>query len=281
MNETVVRFDCHGDRLIGILHQPTSAQKKIGVIIVVGGPQYRVGSHRQFTIMARTLAEAGFPTLRFDYRGMGDSQGDFQGFEKIDEDIKSAIDALLKNFSGLNGVILWGLCDAASACLIYSNKNDTRVKGMILANPWVRTASGEAKVYLKYYYFQRFIQKSFWQKILTGSVPIKKSISDFIMVIKKSNSKVTNDFPKKGSYLSRMFSGLELFRLPILILTSDHDLIASEFNEVVEKNKFFKREINSERVSRIRIENGDHTFSNHNILRKVSVSCVEWINSYF
>ena len=39
------------------------------MVIVVGGPQYRAGSHRQFTLLARHIAAAGYPVLRFDARG--------------------------------------------------------------------------------------------------------------------------------------------------------------------------------------------------------------------
>ncbi len=36
-------FECQGESLVGILHQPEEAAP-IGVLVVVGGPQYRVGS---------------------------------------------------------------------------------------------------------------------------------------------------------------------------------------------------------------------------------------------
>jgi len=52
-----------------------------GVLIVVGGPQYRVGSHRQFLLLSRRLAAEGHPVMRFDYRGMGDASGAMRGFE--------------------------------------------------------------------------------------------------------------------------------------------------------------------------------------------------------
>jgi hypothetical protein len=49
------------------------------VVIIVVGPQYRAGLHRQFVSLARTLSTAGFLVLRYDYRGMGDSDGEYLG----------------------------------------------------------------------------------------------------------------------------------------------------------------------------------------------------------
>ena len=54
--EIPLAFPCQQDSLIGILHRP-ERPRRTGVVIVVGGPQYRVGSHRQFTLLARYLAE--------------------------------------------------------------------------------------------------------------------------------------------------------------------------------------------------------------------------------
>ena len=67
--ETTV-FACAGDTLMGILAKPETPADT-GVIVIVGGPQYRVGSHRQFVLLSRALAAAGYAVLRFDYRGMG------------------------------------------------------------------------------------------------------------------------------------------------------------------------------------------------------------------
>jgi alpha-beta hydrolase superfamily lysophospholipase len=78
--EYPLRFDRAGVPLVGIVHPAGKPAGDIGVVVVVGGPQYRVGSHRQFVLLARDLAAAGIPTLRFDTRGMGDSGGDFPGF---------------------------------------------------------------------------------------------------------------------------------------------------------------------------------------------------------
>lgn len=89
--EIPITFACGTDNLFGVLNLPESSDQR-GVVIVVGGPQYRVGSHRQFVLLARALAQQGVPVMRFDYRGMGDSTGQQRAFDTIDNDIRSAID---------------------------------------------------------------------------------------------------------------------------------------------------------------------------------------------
>ena len=141
--EEAVVFECEGESLVGVLSLPAAPATR-GVLIVVGGPQYRVGSHRQFTLLARHLAAHGIPSLRFDYRGMGDSSGAVRSFEAVDADIRRAIDIFYERVSGLESVVIWGLCDAASAALFYAHR-DARVGGLVLLNPWVRTPEGMAR----------------------------------------------------------------------------------------------------------------------------------------
>lgn len=60
MKESTLSFDCQGERLVGILAEPVTGEPaEVGVVIVVGGPQYRAGSHRQFTLLARHFAAHG------------------------------------------------------------------------------------------------------------------------------------------------------------------------------------------------------------------------------
>jgi len=94
VKEQALVFDCQGEQLIGIIHQGES-EIRIGVLIVVGGPQYRVGSHRQFLLLARALALHGTPVMRFDVRGMGDSGGEQRFFDQLDDDIRAAVDCNL------------------------------------------------------------------------------------------------------------------------------------------------------------------------------------------
>ena len=126
VNEKALVFDCGADRLVGILHAPASDPRPLGVLIVVGGPQYRAGSHRQFVLMARALAAAGYPVLRFDHRGIGDSDGAPRTFENLDDDVRAGLDALHAEVPALRGCVIFGLCDAASAALMYCRRDPPR-----------------------------------------------------------------------------------------------------------------------------------------------------------
>lgn len=174
-----VVFSCHQEEMIGVLHCPSKTdqqkQASTGVVIVVGGPQYRVGSHRQFFQLAESLAQDGIPVLRFDCRGMGDSSGNFNGFDHLNDDIRSAVEALKLHRSSVKDVVLWGLCDGASAAAFYA-ASDESIAGLVLLNPWVRSEEGEAKAYLKHYYLQRLFSRQLWRKVLSGDFAWRASM---------------------------------------------------------------------------------------------------------
>ena len=177
VDEEVVRFRCGPEQLWGICARSPSgvAQQPIAVVIAVGGPQYRVGSHRQFTLLARRLAAAGFPNLRFDCRGMGDSEGDFPGFEHIGPDLHAAIDAARYACPEAQQVVVWGLCDAASAAMIHAVTH-ADVAGIVAANPWARSEASLAAARVKHYYLARLMERSFWAKLLRGGLDWRASI---------------------------------------------------------------------------------------------------------
>ncbi len=170
-HETGIVFDCAGERLVGVASLPAQP-RMLGLVIVVGGPQYRAGSHRQFVLLARRVAAAGYAVLRFDYRGMGDSSGDLRSFEAVDADIGAAIGALRAAAPGVQRIAIWGLCDAASAALLYVDRQPAGepLAGLCLVNPWVRSAATLARTHVKHYYWARLRQREFWAKLLTGQV---------------------------------------------------------------------------------------------------------------
>ena len=273
-----ITFKCERETLVGVLHLPPEAYATIGIVIVVGGPQYRAGSHRQFVTSARHFARAGYPVIRFDCRGMGDSDGTFPGFEHIDADISAAISCLQQHAPGISGVMLWGLCDAASACLIYGNRRDERVKGLVLANPWVRTEETVAKTYLRHYYFQRLLQKSFWSRLLTAKFNPLLSLRELLENVNRTiQHEQPQDTLDERNYLARMLSGLRIFSKPMLLLLSDRDLTAKEFADFCARQHEWSQLLERKNVIWKTVSDSDHTFSGKLAQQQADDLCTQWL----
>ena len=274
-HEKALLFDCAADRLFGILHLPSSNPRPLGVLIVVGGPQYRAGSHRQFVLMARALAAAGYPVLRFDHRGIGDSDGAPRSFEDLDQDIRAALDALHTEVPALRGSVILGLCDAASAALMYC-QNDRRVVGLILANPWVHTESGAAKAYVRHYYGNRLLQASFWRKVASGEFDVVGSMRDLLRKVWASSGGAGEDTARAG-FRGRMLDGLSRFPGRILLLVSGRDLTAAEFMDLCDTESRWRGALGRPNIEVRRYERSDHTFSATDGLALATSDCASWL----
>jgi len=282
-NEQAVVFDCAGDSLIGVL-SGAALSARCGVLIVVGGPQYRVGSHRQFALLARHLAEHGVPALRFDYRGMGDSEGEVRTFEGVDADIRCAIDRFFASVPGLKDVVLWGLCDAASAALFYAHQ-DARVSGLVLLNPWVRTEQGVARVHLRHYYLQRLFQPSLWHKVARGEFEFRKAavaLGKFVAATMGRGvpSRAVEKLPTGEAPLpDRMEAALRRFPGRVLLILSGNDLVAHEFNDLVKHSHDWRRLLEGRRVTQHELPEANHTFARHEWREQVARWTEEWVRS--
>jgi exosortase A-associated hydrolase 1 len=275
-------FDCEGRRLVGVFHRG-SPDSRLAVLVVVGGPQYRIGSHRQFLLLARSLAKAGIPVFRFDYRGMGDSEGEHRGFEGIQDDISSAVDTLVKESPGVHEVVIWGLCDAATAASFYA-PGDPRIAGLVLLNPWVRSKQGEAKALLKHYYLQRLFSKSFWQKVLRGKFKISEALDSLNNNVKNAAQDIPfNPGPDEssGQNLSvRLEQHLNRFTGRILFVLSENDLTAAEFRDAVKASKGLRKLVRQPQVQWQEIAGADHTFSRKSWRDQVVELSRQWITEW-
>lgn len=277
MAEKAVVFPCASDQLVGILHIPNGPPSEVAVLVVVGGPQYRVGSHRQFTLTARGFAAAGYPVLRFDYRGMGDSTGALRTFEEVEVDIRAAIDLMYAELPELRGVVIFGLCDGASAALMYS-VGDRRVLGLLLANPWVRTEMGVARAVVRHYYLQRFLERGLWEKILRGkfnwSVALRSLISNFLTGWRNAEN---DDLSSPPRFVDEMFRAIQQFDGAILIVLSERDLTAQEFRDLCVESRDWRSRVNSNNVVLQQLEGADHTFSTRDSLHAMIDVSLRWL----
>jgi len=273
--ETAAWFDCAGERLLGLLSTPAHRDGDTGVLVVVGGPQYRAGSHRQFVALARRLASAGYPCLRFDVRGMGDSEGAQRSFEALDEDISAAIDHLFSSCPSLRRIVLWGLCDGASAALLYQQRTqDARVGGMVLLNPWVRSTVSLARTHVRHYYLDRLRQPQFWRKLITGKVAIA-AVSGLISSLGKAFGPGRAD-PMR--FQARMAAGWAGFRYPILLLTSERDLTAQEFLGLSASDPAWQLALRLNQPHHVVLTGADHTCAVPGTQALAEQAVLDWLS---
>ena len=273
--ERALQFDCAGERLLAVLSQPPAERprRRTGVLVVVGGPQVRVGSHRQFVHLARHLAGHGWPVLRFDVRGMGDSSGALHDFEQISPDIGAAIDGLCAE-AGVQQVVLWGLCDGASASLLYLHERpDTRVAGLCLLNPWVRSETSLARTQVRHYYRRRLLEADFWRKLLRGGVRLAavKGLASNVRAARQRPAAAAANFQTRMASAWRAFGG------PIQLVLSGDDHTAREFLEYTGTDPAWAGLLERPLVQCTKFPGADHTFSSIADQRALESSVTTWL----
>lgn len=282
----------HGPQ-VGIYHPSASDSRQAVVFVVGGGPQYRVGGHRQLVQWARALAAAGHHVLRFDSPGMGDSHGTHAGFEALDADIRAAIDQIALRVPKLEEVTLWGECNAASAIVFYGFQ-DPRVKRMVLLNPWARTPQGQARTVIRHYYLQRLRQGSFWRKLLGLRLnPLKvfrSGLANLRLALRaRTASHAPGGLPDDagGRFAplpaalplpDRLRLGIARFRGSVLLVMSGHDHIAREFDAMVAGSPAWRTLMARQRLERLDLPEADHTFSTQADKTAVAAHAIGWLS---
>jgi len=196
------------------------ADGPIGALIVSGAPQGRFGAHRGFVTLARALAEAGTTTLRFDRRGIGDSDGTDPGFAHIAPDIAAARAALHTAHPALTRTIGIGLCDGAAALALDPGGFDA----LILLNPWTLDANEAGalppKAAVAARYRARLASPAAWWRLLRGGVNLRKVVRGLFSLAHTDAPSIT---------ATRMARALAAFPGPVLILLAERDNTAQAF----------------------------------------------------
>jgi exosortase A-associated hydrolase 1 len=283
--ERPLQFDCAGERLLGVLAEPQARRaESCGVLILVGGPQYRAGSHRQFVLLARRLAAEGVASLRFDYRGMGDSSGEARDFRAVDADIDAALTAFAQAAPHVARVVLLGLCDAASAALMHEARaahdtHDARAAGLVLLNPWVRDEVSFARVQVRHYYTARLRDATFWRKFMRGGVDGRAALRGFAERLHTAwRGRTSNDAPA-SAFQDEMAEGLRRFAGPVLLILSGNDLTAREFRDYTAQSPRWRGLLDAPRITRVDIDDADHTFSCAAWTQRVEETVLDWLGS--
>lgn len=281
--ELPLMIDCAGQTLMGIISQPhhlaaETAASNTGVVILVGGPQYRVGSHRQFVLLARHLAGCGYAVLRFDRSGMGDAGGVPLPFDQAGADIAAAVAGLRRAAPQVQQVVLWGLCDGASAALLYwQQTRDPAIAGLALVNPWVRSAATHARTRVKHYYLKRLGQKEFWRKLFSGNVDGLTAARELAGNMAGS-VKPDQEGDRAASWRDAMAQALDQYPGDLLLIFSGRDYTAREFVEWMSSVARLRRFGTRTRLTRCELPEADHTFSAALWRAQVERATLAWLD---
>ena len=277
--EFALAFPCAGDQLFGLVHRP-ARPSGVGVVVIVGGPQYRVGSHRQFVLLARALALRGHAVLRFDYRGMGDSDGAPREFMEINDDVQAAIGALCGAVPEVQRIVVWGLCSGATAALLHWQQwRDARVVGLCLVNPWVRSFTTLARTQVKHYYGQRLMERGFWVKLLRGGIAWQ-ALAGLLRNLATAFLRPTR-IDDGGDYRLTMARAWADFPGPVLLVLCGKDYTSKEFLEAVAIEPAWRGALARPRLTRLDAAGADHTFSSTPERQTMEAAVADWLDAEF
>lgn len=122
--------------LVGVLTLPALPLAAAPwVVLINSGILHRVGTNRLYVNLARALAGAGVPVLRFDLSAIGDSERRRDAAslrESVELDIREAIDYLSREHEAPS-VTLLGLCSGAFDAL-HAAGSDDRIGGIVMVD---------------------------------------------------------------------------------------------------------------------------------------------------
>jgi pimeloyl-ACP methyl ester carboxylesterase len=173
--------------LFGILTEPvqTPALRSFPTILLHNiGANSHVGANRMYVRMARRWAALGFPVLRFDTTGLGDSPGTPATPENrvysntAKGDSLRAMDFLARA-RGAQRFVLMGLCSGAYVSF-YSALDDERVVALVLMNillfHWKEGDSVDVRkrdrVKSSHFYARAFFGTDVWTRLIRGKIDV-------------------------------------------------------------------------------------------------------------
>ena len=187
------------DSLVGILTLPTApsvASDVPTVVILNAGIIHRVGPNRLHVQLARALASRGFPVLRFDLSGIGDSDNrddTLPPTEAALADIREVLDDL-ESAGRTRGVVFVGLCSGAAHALL-SAAVDPRVVGLILIDLYIPRTAG---YYLRHY-GRRVVRLQTWLNVMRGRHPVWRWLTRRVAHLTQRDGSTEADAPSLSS----------------------------------------------------------------------------------
>lgn len=107
------------EHLGAVVCAPAGRGRDLGVVLLTGANFTRVHRNDMWVRLARTLAARGYPSIRFDYHGVGDSSGSLDRYDletPFEDDVLAAA-RFLQRAAGVRHLALVGTCFGGRSAL--------------------------------------------------------------------------------------------------------------------------------------------------------------------
>jgi alpha-beta hydrolase superfamily lysophospholipase len=164
--------------MFGILAEPVAsdAPSELCAVLLNAGAIRHIGPGRMWVEIARRWAARGVPTLRIDYAGIGDAEGQPEALrengefyvERAMDESRTMLGALVEH--GLTQrVVLAGLCSGAYWAL-HAAAQDERVAGAYLVNPRVLVWNDDLLGIRNARNLRKALKPRTWTKLARGQI---------------------------------------------------------------------------------------------------------------
>ncbi|GAB4227176.1 MAG: alpha/beta fold hydrolase [Chlamydiales bacterium] len=248
-------FVNEGMKLFGVIHRPLNITTPPVVLICHGFAGTKTGRRRHYVRLAQSLAKAGIATLRFDFRGNGDSEGEMSELT-LEGEVSDALAALKviemdKNLDseriGILGRSLGGAVSVLTA------QRYEAIKSMVL---WAPLFSSEK-----------------WKNTWNENKDSPEKLKQFKEIQYFHGGMPSKDFLNQFFNLNIADAILSLSEIPLLHIHGESDEIIPALYQ-----KDFERIRSSSLAPSnfILIENGDHDFTDPEVQAKAISTTTEW-----
>ncbi len=301
--EPISFLNARGLRLAGTLHRPVNPRPGLPAVILLSpGVKMRVGPGRLYVPITELLNDYGYTVLRFDFYGLGDSEGDLSETALIDiynhvevgryvDDTLAAM-RWMREAHGFDSFMLGGLCGGATTAALTAERDPSVVQllciglAIALSTDAARPAQYLTRVELdqrRRKYFHRLFKLRSWWRLITFQ-------SEYGVILHSLKRAIIKDPPKPLAdplsapalqnanplFPPAFFSFLRRGGRALLLF-SEKDRLPSEFEEKFTAPYAESLQPFGSQMRLHTISNANHVLSMPEWRREALEVCREWL----
>ncbi len=262
-----------------VAHESSTDRDRVGLLFLTGLSATRAANGDSAVYWADAFAERGYPSIRLDLPGFGDSDGDpptesleFINAGRYASIVSVAIDELVARFN-LSGIVIVGHC-AGTVSAIYAAADSKECRGLILMDPLFYLPA------TKLWKFRRQLHTWVLRCHLDGLLtPIYDRSKELCLSIRGNRPPANANFP-----LLRCWKKLASIGLPILILKASGRKSAGTRSRIGEFDYIQHVVELAGRKGQVSVQVADgahHSFANRPGRAAVRQHTEEWLSATF